>query len=207
MVQIWQEMHGLGTGNIPAMAVLSTNEIRLEGWVAVKDLLPKSIYFLFLLQPPWSKNIILNQTTSMASNMSQDPTLNSPIHPTAAGREVSQIQIGYYHYYTLPRSLRWHSMDLRAKPKPAIRPSVRTICPLCQGLSPPQAVPASCPPAPSQVHTGVPAGFLPTSERPRHLRKASSFISILRTLIIPFTSPCQSCHCVLAPSPGWLSSQ
>ena len=128
------------------MAVLSTNEIRLEGWVAVKDLLPKSIYFLFLLQPPWSKNIILNQTTSIASNMSQDPTLNSPIHPTTAGREVSLIQIGYYHYYALPRSLRWHSMDLRAKPKPAVRPSVPTICPLRQGLSPPQAVPASCPP-------------------------------------------------------------
>lgn len=173
MVQIWQEMHGLGTGNIPAMAVLSTNEIRLEGWVAVKDLLPKSIYFLFLLQPPWSKNIILNQTTSMASNMSQDPTLNSPIHPTTAGREVSLIQIGYYHYYALPRGLRWHSMDLRAKPKPAVRPSVPTICPLRQGLSPPQAVPASCPPAPSQVHVGMPAGFLPTSERPP-LSSASS---------------------------------
>lgn len=189
------------------MAVPSTNEIRLEGWVAVKDLLPKSIYFLFLLRPPWSKNIILNQTTSMASNMSQDPTLNSPVHPTTAGREVSQIQIGYYHYYTLPRSLWWFPMDLRAKPKPAIRPSVHTICPLCRGLYPPQAAPASCPPAPSQVHAGMPAGCLPTSERPPHFREASPLISILNTLIIPFTSPCQSCHCVFAPSPGWLSSQ
>lgn len=154
------------------MAVLSTNEIRLEGWVAVKDLLPKSIYFLFLLQPPWSKNIILNQTTSMASNMSQDPTLNSPIHPTAAGREVSQIQIGYYHYYTLPRSLRWHSMDLRAKPKPAIRPSVRTICPLCQGLSPHR----QCQPPALLLHlrstqecqqvSSPPQRGLATSERP-----------------------------------------
>ena len=139
--------------------------------------------------------------------LSQDPTLNSPIHPTTAGREVSQIQISYSHYYTLPRSLRWLPMDLRAKPKPAIRPSVHTICPLCRGLYPPQAAPASCPPAPSQVHPGMPAGFLPTSERPPHLKEASSLISILSTLIIPFTSPCQSCHCVFAPSPGWLSSQ
>ena len=85
-------------------------------------------------------------------------------------------------------------MDLRIEPKPAIRSSVHTICPLYWGLYAPQAAPASCLPATSQVHSGMPAGFC--SRLPPHLREASPLICILSTLIIPFITVSELPWCI-----------
>lgn len=135
----------------------------------------------------------------MASNMSQDPTLELSNSSQYSSRQRSPKFRLHYHYYTLPRSLRWHSMT-QEKPKPAIRPQCAQHT-LCQGLSPTGSVPASSAP---------PCSILgPQQECQQvssHLREAASQKGLLHLHSHTDHSvhlSMSKLHCVPCSSPGW----